>query len=228
MDLKRWLRHRSAAPKSPPLRLFLPGFGAPACLYRPGLPAGWTEFDLPRFRGSGGSYDYYRAWLIETLAGFGSLIWLAGHSMGGALAISAAAALPERVERLVLISPAGLSLSKPIRSSLHDFAGQLVRRRYPSRPVLEGIGDVLAAPFAAFAAARSVRALDLSREMRAVRRHDIQTTVVACSTDTLVTAAHCRRAATLLGASYRELEQEGGHMWMLLDWSLLASELTIG
>jgi surfactin synthase thioesterase subunit len=61
--------------------------------------------------------------------------------------------------------------------------------------------------------------------MKIVRRHGIPTTVVACSTDTLVTAAHCRQVATLLGASYRELALEGGHMWMLLDWGLLEREL---
>jgi len=72
-----------------------------------------------------------------------------------------------------------------------------------------------------------VRALDLSREMRAVRRTAYQRPSSPCTTDTLVTAAQCRRAAKLLGASYHELELEGGHMWMLLDWSVLERELVI-
>ena len=39
--------------------------------------------------------------------------------------------------------------------------------------------------------------------------------MIGCATDTLTTAAHCRRVATLAGADYRELELTGGHMWML-------------
>ena len=68
-------------------------------------------------------------------------------------------------------------------------------------------------------------ALDLSVEMRRVSAAGIDTTVVGCSTDTLVTAAHCRRAADLLGARYRELPLAGGHMWMLDAWPTLAAEL---
>jgi len=50
-------------------------------------------------------------------------------------------------------------------------------------------------------------------------------TVVGVVTDTLVTPDHCRRAAGLLGATYRELTVEGGHMWMLSAWPALARML---
>jgi hypothetical protein len=46
----------------------------------------------------------------------------------------------------------------------------------------------------------------------------LPTEVVACTTDALVTPAHRRTAATLLGADYRELALDGGHMWMLTEW----------
>jgi hypothetical protein len=49
--------------------------------------------------------------------------------------------------------------------------------------------------------------------------------VVRCATDTLVTTAHCRTAASLLGASYREVGGPGGHMWMVGAWSRLRTEL---
>jgi hypothetical protein len=35
-------------------------------------------------------------------------------------------------------------------------------------------------------------------------------------------AAHCRAAAHLLGAEYREFDLDGGHMWMLTSWPSFA------
>ena len=48
-------------------RLFIPGFGAPAGLYRPALAAGWTALELPRFRSTQGVLRAYRAWLESEL-----------------------------------------------------------------------------------------------------------------------------------------------------------------
>jgi pimeloyl-ACP methyl ester carboxylesterase len=221
--LGRLRRGRPAAAQ--PLGLFLPGWGAPPELYRAGMPQGWRALDPPSFQHSHGSIDGYRSWVLDELRSLERPLGLAGHSMGGALAISAAAFAPECVTRLVLISPAGLPLSKPLHRSLVDFAGQLVRGRYPLAPVLEGLREALASPRAALSVARAVRALDLSREMTLVRCACVPTTVIGCTTDSLVTVAHCRRAASLLGARYRELELDGGHMWMLLAWSRFEREL---
>ena len=41
--------------------LFVPGFGAPARAYAPGLPAGWTALEPPAFRHVRGSFEAYRA-----------------------------------------------------------------------------------------------------------------------------------------------------------------------
>jgi pimeloyl-ACP methyl ester carboxylesterase len=152
-------------------------------------------------------------------------VTLAGHSMGGALALAAAARRPACVRRLVLVSPAGLPIVKPIRRSLADFTLQLAQRRYPAAQAAPAVAAALRAPGAAWRLARSIRTLDLNAEMRRVRASGIDTTVVACTTDTLVTAAHCRLAAALLGARYRELPLDGGHMWMLRAWPRLAAEL---
>jgi hypothetical protein len=84
------------------------------------------------------------------------------------------------------------------------------------------IGQALRAPRPALRLARSIRELDLSRDLRAIRASGIQAEVVGCATDTLVTPAHCRVAADLLGAEYRELELDGGHMWMLTAWPSFA------
>jgi pimeloyl-ACP methyl ester carboxylesterase len=138
--------------------------------------------------------------------------------MGGALAVLAAASVPERIARLTLVGPAGLPLRKPIPHSLGLFVSQVARRRYDLRELRREVGQSLEAPRAALRLARSVRALDLSLEMRTVRASGIPTEVVACTTDTLVTPAHRRTAATLLGADDRELALDGGHMWMLTEW----------
>jgi pimeloyl-ACP methyl ester carboxylesterase len=208
-----------------PDRLFLPGFGARARLYARGLPAGWLALEPPSFARSDGSFLSYRRWIIGEVDRRTSPVELAGHSMGAALAISAAAARPDRVRRLVLLSPAGLPLLKPIRASLHDLATQTAHGLYPPAEIACSLTAAIRAPRRALRLAREVHQLDLSEEMEAVRRAGIQTTVVGCLTDTLVTPHHYGRAARLLGATRRDLSLAGGHMWMLRDSRSLAREL---
>lgn len=208
-------------------QLFMPGWGAPSSLYRPGLPLGWQALDLPSFRRSDGSFDFYRAWALEQLERFEAPLRLGGHSMGGALAIAAAAEMPERVDSLVLISPAGLPLSKPFSSDVLDFFRDAVNGFFPARQLLESLSNVLLAPFSALAVARSVYGLDLSGEMRVVREQGVPATVIGCTSDTVVPVEHCRRIADLLDASYRELQLEHGHAWMLADRKTFTRELAL-
>jgi pimeloyl-ACP methyl ester carboxylesterase len=80
-------------------------------------------------------------WLLAELAAAPSPRILGGHSMGAALAVGVAAALlPERVERLVLVGPAGLRLTKPIRRSAAQFASQAWRRQLAARDVVVTCG----------------------------------------------------------------------------------------
>lgn len=206
-----------------PLALFLPGWGAAAGLYAHALPPGWEMLEPPLF--ASGTFAAHRGWLIERIETLSDAVVLGGHSMGGALAIAAAAASPERVRGLVLVSPAGLPLVKPMRSSLRELGVQAASRRFPARPAARTLRAVLARPRHALGLARDVRALDLSEEMRRVRDADIAVTVLGCTSDTLVTTGHSRRAARLLGARYRELTATGGHMWMLTAWSRFEREL---
>jgi len=206
-------------------KLFLPGYGASARLYTRGLGPGWRALEPPSFRASGGVLSAYERWLERELCRSHEPAWVAGHSMGGALAVAVAAANPARVERLTLISPAGLPLRKPIYASLADFARQVACGRYDLREVAHDLRQGMRAPRAALRLARSVRSLDLSGEMRKLRRLGVAVEVVACASDTLVTPAHCRAAAGLLGADYRELELPGGHMWMLDAWPRLGELL---
>lgn len=203
-------------------RLFLPGWGAPAALYAPVLPAHWDVLEPPSFAASGGSLTPYRRRLELELRNRGRSR-LGGHSMGGALAILAAAETPELVERLVLIAPAGLPLDKPIRQSLHDFLRQIANGDYPHRIALAALLALVRAPRSALALAHHVRSLDLRRECARVRAAGVPTTVIGCATDTLVTTDRARALANALGARYEELDLVGGHMWMLGNRSRFAA-----
>lgn len=205
--------------------LFLPGWGAPVSLYRGGLPDGWEALRPPSFRAGGGALERYIDWLLGVVEREESPVVLAGHSMGGALAVLAAVARPERVSRLVLISPAGLPLRKPLRASVATFVAQVSHGVYPGAAVCEALLDVARAPRAALALARAVHGLDLTREMETVRAAGIPTTVIGCGGDTLVTTEHCRRSARLLGGTYREVEYPDGHVWMLRGRQQLRHEL---
>jgi pimeloyl-ACP methyl ester carboxylesterase len=211
--------------ETPASRLFLPGFAAPVSLYERGLPAGWTALDPPAFRHAPDLEAYVR-WLVREIERRPAPVRLAGHSMGGALAVLAAATVPDRVAGLTLVSPAGLPLTKPVRASVADFGGQLRAGLIPLREVASTAVEALRAPAAVARIARRLRALDLTRELEVVQAARIPAVVVACTTDTLVTADHCRRIASKLGAQYRELALAGGHLWMLSAWPVFAGELT--
>jgi len=203
-------------------KLFLPGFGASGRHYARGLRPGWRALDPPDFHTTDGMFSAYQRWAGMELQRSDEPAWLAGHSLGGALALVAAVAHPTQVARLTLISPAGLPLCKPIAASLALFGKQLALRRYRLRHVAADAGRAVVAPRATLRLARAVRGLDLSAEMRKLRELRMPIEVVGCATDTLVTPGHCRTAADLLGAEYRELDLPGGHMWMLEAWPQLA------
>jgi pimeloyl-ACP methyl ester carboxylesterase len=205
-----------------PRGLFVPGWGAPAALYTPGLPLSWAAAELPSFAASGGRLREYRRWLGVELGRRG-LSPLGGHSMGAALAIIATAEAPELVERLVLIAPAGLPLLKPIRTSIADFASQVAGGSYPLRLAATAAGAVARAPRAALRLAAEIRGLDLLGECARVRAAGVPALVVGCTSDTLVTCDSARTLAGALGATYRELDLDGGHMWMLAGRDQLAA-----
>ena len=105
---------------------------------------------------------------------------------------------------------------------MRDFAGQVRDRIYPLQLALRAAGAIAAAPRSAARLARSVRRLDLAEQLALLA---VPTEVVACRGDTLTTVAHCRRIASLARAQYRELDVQGGHMWMLADPALFAASL---
>ena len=195
--------------------LFVPGFGARAAIYAPGLPPPWRLLQPPPPFRSGGSLERLTGWLLDELPP-GDVV-LAGHSMGAALALLAAARRP--VARLGLFAPAGLPLTKPVRASAADFVRQLADGTHRNRHTLRAAGELLRGPRASARLVRSLRRLDLTDAMRAVGAAGIPVT------DTLVPPGLARSIGRLTGGDYRELEEPGGHVWMLRRRRVFAHEL---
>ena len=205
--------------------LFIPGWAARASLYRDALPPGWEVLQPPSFRTTAGAIEAYPAWLAAELARRTGPFTLGGHSFGAALAVLAAARCDADVEKLVLVDPAGLPLSKPKSRALRDFARQLATGVYPLAPAAASVATTLVAPRAALRLARSVYALDLSTELAALRGRGIPCTVLAADSDTLTPPDHCRRVAELAGATFEQLAVTGGHVWFLVAGAQLRLRL---
>jgi pimeloyl-ACP methyl ester carboxylesterase len=205
--------------------LFVPGWGATPGLYRAGLPAGWVALELPSFRSTVGDFGAYGRWLVDEIARRPTAIAVAGHSMGGTIALLAAAERPELVEHVIMLSPAGLPLTKPMRASVRTFTRQVLRGCYPARELGRMVLGAVAAPRSALRLARTVHGLDLAPELERIRASGARCTIVACARDELTTSAHCRALASALDADYREIEAAEGHIWPVTEPDLLAREL---
>jgi pimeloyl-ACP methyl ester carboxylesterase len=169
----------------------------------------------------------YPAWLRSELDFRTGPFVLGGHSFGAALAVLVASGGELPIERLVLVDPAGLPLSKPNRDCLADFALQLGSGLYPLVPAARSIASTLAAPRAALRLACSVRTLDLSPELDALRSRGVPCAVVTSDTDTLTPPEHCRELARLAGGDYRELRVSGGHVWFLAAGGQFRQQLAL-
>ena len=205
--------------------LFIPGWGAPARLYASGLPEEWRALELPSFRKTRGELPAYRAWLAEEVSGRGPVA-LAGHSMGAALALLAAVDRPDLVERLILLSPAGLPLTKPIPSSLFTWVRQVATGRFPLGQVGRSVVRVGFAPRSALRLGRFVHQLDLRPELEEFRGNGVASTVVGCTTDTMTPTSLCRELAALIGAEYGEVDAPDGHIWPVTQPDLLRAALS--
>jgi pimeloyl-ACP methyl ester carboxylesterase len=199
-----------------PARLFVPGLAARGTLYRPGLPPDWVALSPPTLSVTGGRFDVYRDWLQLEVETRGRPVVLAGHSMGAALAVCVASNRPELVERMILFSPAGLPLSKPVLDSFVLLTRQALHGLYPLDEIAFVVGETVKHPFATYRLAREAHDLDLTAELDNVAAAAIPTLVVACRTDTLTTPQICSAFADRVAGGYHEVAA-GGHMWMLAD-----------
>jgi pimeloyl-ACP methyl ester carboxylesterase len=197
-------------------RLLVPGLAAQPALYRRVLGPGWAVHQPPSFR-SRARFETHVAALCARLARAEAPTVVVGHSLGAAVAVAAAASSPHLVAGLVLLAPAGMPLTKPIRASLADFRRQARAGVYPWRQIVSPALDALLAPRATFRFVRAVRDLDLRRELELVRGAHVPCEVVGCAGDTLTPVGHCKRIADLAGARFREVSASGGHMWPLIE-----------
>jgi pimeloyl-ACP methyl ester carboxylesterase len=146
--------------------------------------------------------------------------------MGGALSVLAAVDRPDLVERLILVSPAGLPLTKPIPTSLATWARQVATGRFPLRQAMRSIARIGLAPRSAARLGRFVHQLDVRPEVDRFRANPVPCTVVGCTTDTMTPASHCRELAELIGAEYGEVDAADGHIWPVTHPDLLRAVLS--
>ena len=146
--------------------------------------------------------------------------------MGAALALLAAVDRPDLVERLILLSPAGLPLTKPIPSSLFTWVRQVATGRFPLGQVGRSIVRVGFAPRSALRLGRVVHQLDLRPELEQFQANEVASTVVGCTTDTMTPASLCRELAALIGAEYGEVDAPDGHIWPVTHPDLLRAALS--
>ena len=108
-------------------------------------------------------------WLLGWLDGEGlGRVTLVGHSMGGMIALLAAARAPERVERLVLIAPAGIFESASRRSYVLPVLRAVSTVSPRTLPVL-GRDLIRAGPLRLWRVASELLASDVRPAFRAVR-----------------------------------------------------------
>lgn len=138
----------------------------------------WVALDLP---GHGGSehrapgYDYaFADWLHDVLDALDALGWeqadLLGHSMGGAIACTLAAAVPARVRRLGLVEALGPVAGDPAQAGERLRQAVAARRAKPGRPprLLPDLDTAVAARLAATRMAPDAARLIVERNLREV------------------------------------------------------------
>jgi pimeloyl-ACP methyl ester carboxylesterase len=117
------LHHLDAGPREAPALLLLPGIVATHRYWRDNVGALAERFrvlapDLPGFgRSDKPDVPYTTAWFVEQVARFLDAKGVArahfvGNSLGGQIAMAFALAHRQRVERLVLVAPAGISTDR--------------------------------------------------------------------------------------------------------------------
>ena len=210
-DRLAWLQ----AGSGPPL-LLLHGYAGDAQWWRRNLQAlartrTVYALDMPGFGASRLSGRYTFARSVDLLARWMDLHDLvppdvAGHSMGGQLAVLLAARHPERIRRLVLLAPAGL----PLETALPGIAVRALRSRLGAdirfTPiVLRGV--LRAGPRVLWQALGQIRETDIRTELASVR---VPTLIVWGKQDRLLLPDGAATiAATIAAARVRVIP--GGH-----------------
>ena len=189
--------------------------------YAPALPGfgGTAALDRRRFSLAG-----YAAWLDGFCAAVAvdQPVVAVGHSFGGGVATRFAHDHPDRVRHLVLVNAVGGSAGaaeRPIWSWGLGFPADLVPLRALSRvvpAVLEdAVPNLLRNPAAAYKVAELARRIDLTEELRELRRRGVPATVVWGAGDRIVTRQMTEALCDALGVEGRIVD--GNHSWLIAN-----------
>ena len=171
--------------------------------------------DLPGFGamrgGRRGGLAGAAAWLGDWLDAVGvERPALVGHSMGAAIALRVAAGRADRLDRLVLVTPAGL----PTGRSLFGYAVPLataLRHSTPRFLAVLATDAVRAGPLSLLHATRDVLADDVRGELRAIT---VPTLVLVGERDTLIPPAVGDMVRRELPAARLVVLESAGHVPM--------------
>ena len=184
-------------------------------MYVPGLPPRWLCPEQPGFGETEGRFAAYVDWAIELVREHGAPLHLAGHSLGGAVAIAVAAREPGRVHRVTAFGPAGLPVEHGLRQAARDVVANGLGMRLGAGAASRSALRALDHPRAALRLAREVERLDLTHELGMLRATGVELLVVAGQGDRVSTPAMCRRLAELGGGRYVEDETGRDHLWVM-------------
>ena len=202
-------------PATPPAGIFLGGWTVSAHVYVPGLPPGWACPEQPGFGETAGRFGAYVDWAAALVRAHDAPVHLAGHSLGGAVAIAVAAREPGRVHRVTAFGPAGLPVEHGLRQAARDVVANGLGLRLGAGAASRSALRALDHPRAALRLAREVERLDLTSELRALRAAGVALVVVASNGDRVSTPAMCRRLAGLGGGRYVEDREGRDHLWVM-------------
>ena len=195
--------------------IFLGGWSVAAHVYEPGLPAGWSSPEQPGFRETGGRFAAYVEWAAGLVRARGVPTHLAGHSLGGAVAIAVAAREPGLVPRVTCFAPAGLPAQHGLRHAARDVVANGLGLRLGASTASRSAIRALDHPRAALRLAREVERLDLTRELDLLRLAGVELLVVAAAGDRVATPDLCRRLAALGGGRCVVDDGARDHLWVL-------------
>jgi len=202
-------------------------------------PAGWLALflDLPGHGSSAGapqdSIEGYAGWLTDFIEKWGEKPVLAGHSMGGAIALALALSRPELVSGLILVgagaklgvSPAIMELCREGNAAVAELVAKWAYGPLPSREKIQAWGRAfgVAACEAYLADFTACNAFDVRERLAEIA---LPALVVCGSEDRLAPPKYSHYLAEhLLDASLVEIPQ-AGHMVMLEQPTLFNTALS--
>lgn len=210
----------------PPL-LFLHGWGLSGRTYRAALKRliahglqVWAPTLPPH---EAGGLAGYAQWVDAFCAAVGidEPVVLAGHSLGGAVAVQTAHDFAERVRGLVLVNAVGGAM---VRRPFWDWGLRLPRELLPLRDASrvlsfvldDAIPNLLRNPRAAWHAADTARDADLSRELATLEARGLPVVVLWSHDDALITRDSFDSMCSALGGPVT-LTVPGNHAWLIAD-----------